>query len=84
MTPPDSLSLGFHMAPIQHQAMTIEHPALFRSIIPPATIGGEHVTFYIYAGSASQIARLLEVVRDWQRRPATPEQLRDILGEDCA
>lgn len=80
----DRITLAFHMDPVQHTAMSLEHPAVLRPLsCTLAGPEGPHGVF-CYTGEPFQISRLLELVRDWKNRPATPEQLRDILGEDCA
>lgn len=78
------MSLAFHMDPIQHRAMVLEHPGVFRNFRAPEVIRGDLVDCFAYHGDSYLISGLLTLVRDWQHRPATDEQLRDILGEGFA
>jgi len=80
MSASKGMSLSFQMDPIQHRAMVLEHPEVFRNFRAPDVIqlDGDHI--FAYHGDSYMIYCLLTLVRDWQRRPATDEQLRDILG----
>jgi hypothetical protein len=80
----EQMSLAFHMDPIQHRAMVLEHPGVFRNFRAPQVICGDPFDCFAYHGEGYWIAELLSLVRNWQHRPASEEELRNILGEGFA
>lgn len=81
MSASKGMSLAFHMDPIQHRAMVLEHPGVFRNLRAPDVIHENDASLFAYHGDSYLISGLLELVRNWQHRPATEEELGYIFGE---
>jgi hypothetical protein len=78
---PFTFAVSFTMSEVQCRAMQLEHPQICKDLDIRNGFDPNWSQTWVASGHKRQVIRLIELVEDWLRKPATDEQLALIFGE---